>query len=98
MRSWSIKRAVSMSWLKNSKRITKTESLYVLLRMYFVHPGVLVASWFKSKWRRFVFFYYRLRNKPKWKVLFNSKDPDEASGELILYFGSQKHYSTKSYK
>ena len=52
-----------------------------------MHPGVLVTSWFKSKWRQFVFFILTgSENKPKWKLLFNGKDPDEAPGELILYF------------
>lgn len=30
------------------------------------------------------------KNKPKWRSLFNGKDPDEATGELILYFGLPK--------
>ena len=25
-------------------------------------------------------------NKPKWRSLFNGKDPDKTTGELILYF------------
>ena len=29
-------------------------------------------------------------NKPKWKSLFNGKDLDEATDELILYFRLRK--------
>jgi len=29
-------------------------------------------------------------NKPKWRSVFNGKDLDEATDELILYFGLRK--------